>query len=112
MTKPPRKKPTRVGAKKVSALPRQTRSAGNRGARLVSAGRTTSTNVEAEARFAQVLTLIETARRRAYQAVNAELVDLYWQLGAYLSRKIESAEWGAGVVDELAATIARRYPGM
>ncbi len=56
--------------------------------------------------------LIEAARQRAYQAVNTELVGLYWQLGTYLSQKIESAERGDGVVEELAATLARRYPGM
>jgi predicted nuclease of restriction endonuclease-like (RecB) superfamily len=55
--------------------------------------------------------LIEAARTRAYQAVNSELVSLYWQLGEYIGRKIESAEWGDGVVDDLAATLARRYPG-
>jgi predicted nuclease of restriction endonuclease-like (RecB) superfamily len=62
--------------------------------------------------FDEVLALIEAARGRAYQAVNTELVNLYWQLGEYISRKIASAEWGDGVVDDLAATIARRYPGM
>jgi predicted nuclease of restriction endonuclease-like (RecB) superfamily len=62
--------------------------------------------------FDEVLALIEAARGRAYQAVNTELVGLYWQLGEYISRKIASAEWGDGVVDELAATIAREYPGM
>jgi len=45
-------------------------------------------------------------------AVNTELVGLYWQVGEYISEKIASAEWGDGVVDELAATIAREYPGM
>jgi predicted nuclease of restriction endonuclease-like (RecB) superfamily len=59
-----------------------------------------------------VLALIEAARRRAYQAVNSELVSLYWQLGEYISKKIASAEWGDGVVDELAAAIARQYPSM
>jgi hypothetical protein len=63
-------------------------------------------------RFDEVLALIEAARGRAYQAVNVELVNLYWQLGEYISGKIASAEWGDGVVDELAATIARKYPGM
>jgi hypothetical protein len=29
-----------------------------------------------------------------------------------MSKKIASAEWGDGVVDELAATIARQYPRM
>jgi predicted nuclease of restriction endonuclease-like (RecB) superfamily len=59
-----------------------------------------------------VLALIETARTRAYQAVNSELVTLYWQLGEHISQKIENAEWGDGVVDELAAALARRYSGL
>jgi predicted nuclease of restriction endonuclease-like (RecB) superfamily len=59
-----------------------------------------------------VLALIESARRRAHQAVNTELVGLYWDLGKYISEKIASAEWGEGVVVELAATLTREYPGM
>ncbi|WP_199738881.1 YhcG family protein [Corallococcus sp. CA054B] len=63
-------------------------------------------------RFAEIIVLIEAARRRAYQAVNTELVAHYWELGEYLSRKIASAEWGDSVVEELAADLARRYPGV
>jgi hypothetical protein len=63
-------------------------------------------------RFDEVLALIDAARRRAYQAINTELVALYWEVGKYISKKIASAEWGDGVVDELATTIARQYPGM
>src|SRR5690242_7545042 len=63
-------------------------------------------------RFVEVLKLIEAARGRAYQAVNTELVTLYWQLGEYISKKIETAEWGDAVVDELANVIAREYPGV
>ncbi len=63
-------------------------------------------------KFDEVLGLIEAARHRAYQAVNTELVGLYWKLGEYISKKIASAEWGDGVVDELAATIGRQYPGL
>jgi predicted nuclease of restriction endonuclease-like (RecB) superfamily len=33
-------------------------------------------------------------------------------VGEHISRKLEKAEWGDGVVDELAATLVRRYPGM
>jgi len=65
-----------------------------------------------DTRFAEVIALIEAARRRAYQAVNTELVAHYWELGEYISRKIASAEWGDGVVEELAADLARRYPGV
>ena len=62
--------------------------------------------------FAEVLGLIATARQRAYQAVNSALIDLYWQIGGHISRKIASAEWGDGVVDQLARQIATAYPGM
>jgi hypothetical protein len=65
-----------------------------------------------EPKFDEVLSLIDAARRRAYQAVNAELVSLYWQVGEYISRKLASAEWGDGIVAELAETIARKHPGM
>lgn len=40
------------------------------------------------------------------------MVDLYWQVGEYISRKIASAEWGDGVVDELARFLARTQPGL
>lgn len=62
--------------------------------------------------FDEILSLIESARQRAYSAVNTELVGLYWQVGEYISKKIESAEWGDGVVDELAVYLARTRPGI
>jgi predicted nuclease of restriction endonuclease-like (RecB) superfamily len=62
--------------------------------------------------FAEVLALIEAAKRNAHQAVNTELVGLYWQVGEYISRKLASAEWGDGVIDELVETIARKHPGL
>ncbi len=65
-----------------------------------------------ESAFSEVLQLIQTARQRAYQAVNTELVSLYWQIGGYISRKLESAEWGDGVVDQLALFLARTQPGL
>jgi predicted nuclease of restriction endonuclease-like (RecB) superfamily len=66
---------------------------------------------DSDGRFDEVLSLIAAARQRAHQAVNAELVELYWKLGGYVTRKIANAQWGEGVVDELAATMARKYPG-
>lgn len=66
----------------------------------------------ADADFAEILGLIASARQRAYQAVNTALIDLYWQIGEHLSRKIAAAEWGDGVVNELSRHIARTYPGL
>jgi len=64
-----------------------------------------------EASFAEVVGLIEQARRRAYQAVNTELVGLNWQIGQYISGKLAAAVWGEGVVDRLAQHLACTMPG-
>ncbi|BAN56590.1 Uncharacterized conserved protein [Pseudomonas putida] len=63
-------------------------------------------------RFEEVLGLIKNARQRAVQAVNTQLIDLYWQVGAYISRKLERAEWGESVVSQLAAHLAQTQPGL
>jgi len=62
------------------------------------------------ATFREVVGLIQSARARAMQAVNTELIDLYWQVGEYISRKLKTAAWGEGVVDQLARFIARQHP--
>jgi hypothetical protein len=56
--------------------------------------------------------MLRASTATAYQAVNVEFVSLYWQLGEHISRKIANAEWGDGVVDELAAALAGRFPGL
>jgi predicted nuclease of restriction endonuclease-like (RecB) superfamily len=62
--------------------------------------------------FAAITRLIDAARQKAYAVVNTTLIDLYWQVGETLSRKIAAAEWGEGVVDQLARHIAQSYPGL
>jgi predicted nuclease of restriction endonuclease-like (RecB) superfamily len=65
-----------------------------------------------EVSFSEVSELIEQARSRVFLAVNTELVDLYWRIGKHISRKIEAAEWGDGVVERLARYLARTQPGL
>lgn len=65
-----------------------------------------------EAAFDEIVAMIEQSRHRATQAVNALLVDLYWQIGEYLSRRIEADGWGKGTVVELSAHVQRRQPGI
>jgi len=62
-----------------------------------------------EESFAEVVSLIQQARQRAFQAVNTEIIDLYWRVGETISRKLETATWGEGVVDQLARYIAREH---
>ncbi|SFU02101.1 PDDEXK nuclease domain-containing protein [Pseudomonas marincola] len=63
-------------------------------------------------RFDEVLALIHSARQQAMQAVNTRLIELYWQVGAYISGKLEQAEWGDAVVSQLAEHLARTQPGL
>lgn len=63
-------------------------------------------------RFDEVLAMIQGARQQAAQAVNTRLIELYWQVGAYISRKIENAEWGDAVVSQLAEHLAVTQPGL
>jgi predicted nuclease of restriction endonuclease-like (RecB) superfamily len=65
-----------------------------------------------EPAFAEIVEMIQTARGRALAAVNTELVDLHWRVGEYISRKLETATWGEGVVEELARYIQRRHPNI
>lgn len=55
---------------------------------------------------------IRAARAAAHRAVNTALIDLHWRVGEYISRKVESAAWGEGVVAQLAAFLAREHPDL
>jgi len=71
-----------------------------------------SKDLSTDAGFDEIVRLIDAARQRAFQAVNVALIELYWQIGEHISRKIAAAEWGDGVVDRLALHIARTHPGL
>ena len=60
--------------------------------------------------FSEIINLIKRSRSNAIRAINAELIDLYWNIGKYISKKIEMAEWGDSVVLELARHIQRNEP--
>ena len=62
--------------------------------------------------FSEVVELIHAAKSQAYKAVNTLLIDLYWNVGQYISTKIKNAEWGDHVVPELAEYIARTQPSL
>jgi len=53
---------------------------------------------------------IRTAQSRAAQAVNAELVRLYWDIGRAIHERQEREGWGAAVVPRLAADLKNELP--
>lgn len=65
-----------------------------------------------EQAFAEIVEMIQGARGRVLAAVNTALIDLYWQIGEYLSRRIDEDGWGKGTVAALAAYIQKGQPGV
>ena len=65
-----------------------------------------------ESAFVEIVDMIRASRERALSAVNTELIDLYWRVGEYISRKLETAAWGDAVVAELARYIQRHQPSV
>ncbi len=63
-----------------------------------------------QTRFTDIIRLIKQAQTNAIRVVNSELVNLYWNIGEYISKKIEDAEWGDSVVSELANYIQKSEP--
>lgn len=61
-------------------------------------------------RFTDIILLINLSRTNAIKAVNNELINLYWNVGEYLSSKLIKSEWGDSVVSELAKYIQQNEP--
>ena len=46
------------------------------------------------------------------KAVNAELIQMYWSVGAYLSELCSASSFGDKIIDEVAAYIAQENPNI
>ena len=60
--------------------------------------------------FGVVISIIENAKGRALKAVNAELINMYWEVGEYLSKLCADSSFGDKVIDEVANYIAETNP--
>ena len=60
--------------------------------------------------FGAVISIIENAKGRALKAVNAELIQMYWEVGEYLSDLCAESSFGDKVIDEVATYISRSAP--
>ncbi len=63
-----------------------------------------------QSQFEHIIQLIEKSKQRAFQKVNTEIIDLYWQIGKYVHEQVNEANWGKSVVNELAAYIKTVQP--
>ena len=60
--------------------------------------------------FQTVLSQIQNAKQKAYSSVNTILIELYWEIGKYISTKTTQENWGKGVVKELAIFLKEKDP--
>lgn len=68
--------------------------------------------MELQQHFEEVRGLIRTGQSRALKAAYTEQLSVYWQVGAYLHHRLETAEWGEKVVDQLATWLKEKEPSL
>ena len=60
--------------------------------------------------FERIIAIIEQSKARAIRAVNAEMIEMYWQIGKYISEKANNDGWGKSVVQDFASFLKQAYP--
>ena len=68
------------------------------------------TPAEMEHEFQQVHDIVVFHRAEVARKVNAEMLQMAWEIGQYISARIKSAGWGAKVVDELSEYLQLQEP--
>lgn len=65
---------------------------------------------ELERQFAFVNSMIERYRSSAISMVNTAALQMYWEIGQYISLQLKSSRWGTKVVGDLADYLKRQNP--
>jgi predicted nuclease of restriction endonuclease-like (RecB) superfamily len=55
---------------------------------------------------------IRRSQTKAAMTVNRELLELYWELGREICEKQQKANWGDGLIDQLAKDLLAAFPGV
>jgi predicted nuclease of restriction endonuclease-like (RecB) superfamily len=66
--------------------------------------------LDTNAQFKPILEIIQKTRSRVESLINHELIDLYWNIGAYLIQKTELEGWGKSTVQQLADWLLQQQP--
>ena len=62
--------------------------------------------------LAEVKERVRSAQYAALQAVNTELVGLYWDIGRMIVERQAGETWGKAIVQQLAGDLQREFPGV
>lgn len=69
-------------------------------------------NADYRQALAAIKQRIQTSQTRAVLAVNAELLNLYWDIGRQLDAWQRERAWGSAVVEQIARDLQASHPGM
>ena len=62
--------------------------------------------------FSNVYSIITEAQSRAWQQINKTLIELYWNIGLYVSERVTTNGWGKSIVEKLSTYITSKNPAM
>ena len=62
--------------------------------------------------FGEIIKIIDNARENAFRAVNKELINMYWDIGEYVSLRAAENGWGKSVVKDFSDFIQKHYVGV
>ena len=67
-------------------------------------------NQIAESQFRDILSLIKSSRYKVLKSINSELIDLYWNVGRFISENCSQNNWGENTVVNLSKYIIEKEP--
>ena len=70
------------------------------------------TDLQSSGMFDDILQMIYLSKQKAEYQVNTTIIDLYWNIGSYVSERITTDGWGKSTVKELSAYILNKEPGI
>ena len=68
------------------------------------------TNNNKQKQFHEIVHLIKSVQSNIFMSINVEMINLYWNVGQYITMQLSNAAWGDKTVDELADFIQQKYP--
>lgn len=71
-----------------------------------------SNNDSPSAQFEEVFKLIRESKEQIIHEINVHLIDLYWNVGKYLSMKVKEESWGKSVVSSLSRFLTSQEPSL
>lgn len=69
-----------------------------------------NTNIQIRIDFNQIFGIINYHRQRVSKTVDDESLRMIWEVGAYVSNKLKTSEWGSNVVRQLSEYIRTQDP--